>query len=258
MNITVLYKRPHLWGLFFALGFSAQVQSQSAAPFQTGESLSYELVYQWGLIWTNAGMANFTVRDTVVNNETYWHFVGHGKSYKKWDWFYAVDSKYESYSNYKLESLRFLRYGSEGSNIYDRDYHVKQDSIYYRIKDDAPESRYGVMEYRKNALDVVTAIYHCRALDFKNMTKGEKVPLNFYLDGAFYDSYLRFEGKVTWTDPRTNEEIDCILFRPSLIKGTIFKEGEHMEVYVTDDESRTPVYIETDLKVGKAKIYLLN
>ncbi len=203
-------------------------------------------------------MANFTVKDTLVNGETYWHFIGHGKSYPKWDWFYEVDSKYESFSNQNLESLRFLRRGYEGSNIYDRDYHVKQDSIYYRIADDKDEARYGVMEYRTNALDVVTAIYYCRALDFTHMTKGQKVPLNFYLDGAYYNSHLRYEGKVKWTNPRTDEVIDCILFRPSLIKGTIFKEGEHMEVYVTDDDARIPVYIETDLKVGKAKIYLLN
>lgn len=203
-------------------------------------------------------MANFTVKDTVVNNETYWHFIGHGKSYSKWDWFYEVDSKYESFSNFQLESLRFLRHGFEGSNIYDRDYHVKQDSIYYRITDDMPESKHGVMEYKKDALDVVTAIYYCRALDFHQMKKGDTVPLKFYLDGGYYDSYLRYEGKVAWTNPRTGKVINCILFRPSLIKGTIFKEGEHMEVYVTDDAARIPVYIETDLKVGKAKIYLLN
>lgn len=250
--------RPLFWGLFFALGFSLSSLGQTSLPFKKGEELKYELVYQWGLIWANAGVATFTVGDTLVEGEQFWHFTGHGKSYPKWDWFYEVDSKYESYSTTNLASLRFKRQGFEGSNVFDRDYHVKADSIYYRITDDdEANERHGVMEYKEDALDVVTAIYYCRALDFSSMTEGEKVPLKFYLDGGYYESYLRYSGEVTWKNPRTNEKIECILFKPSLIKGTIFKEGEHMEVYVTNDSQRIPVYIETDLKVGKAKIYLL-
>jgi hypothetical protein len=48
-----------------------------------------------------------------------------------------------------------------------------------------------------------------------------------------------------------------IMFKPKLIEGTLFKGGEEMTVFVTDDKYKIPVYIETPIVVGKVKVYLL-
>ncbi|MCH2199520.1 MAG: DUF3108 domain-containing protein [Flavobacteriales bacterium] len=257
MSAESKYLRAPLWSLFFLLALPSFAQEKTSFPFYKGETITYELTYQWGLIWADAGVATFTVGDTIVNNERYWRFSGLGVSYPKWNWFYKVNSLYESYASEDLTSQRFVRKGYEGSNIYDRDYHVKEDSIYYRIQDGEDFARHGVMERKAAALDVVTAIYYCRSIDFNQYAVGDKIPLLFYLDGNYYESYLRYSGIEMWEDPETDEEIECIVFKPNLIKGTIFKEGERMEVYVTNDDRKIPVYIETDLKVGKAKIHLI-
>ena len=47
-----------------------------------------------------------------------------------------------------------------------------------------------------------------------------------------------------------------IKFRPKLLEGTIFKGGDQMIVYVTDDENKIPVYVETPILVGKIKVFL--
>ena len=39
-------------------------------------------------------------------------------------------------------------------------------------------------------------------------------------------------------------------------KGTIFKEGDAMTVWVTDDENRVPVKVETPILIGTVKVYL--
>jgi hypothetical protein len=41
-----------------------------------------------------------------------------------------------------------------------------------------------------------------------------------------------------------------------LIEGTLFDEGEFMEVFVTDDKNRIPIYIEAEIIVGKVKAYI--
>ena len=47
-----------------------------------------------------------------------------------------------------------------------------------------------------------------------------------------------------------------IKFRPLLIEGTIFKSGEGMEVSVSDDKNRIPIYVEASILIGKVKVYL--
>lgn len=250
------YSKGLLWGLFSLLSLG-NAMAQKNLPFKKGEILNYELVYQWGIIWVEAGMATFSVADTVSGGQTYFKFKGYGQSYTHWDWFYKVRSTYESYADANLQSKRFLRYGQEGSRQYNRDYHVKSDSIFYKIADDKKEIRHGSLPTMKDAYDVITAIYHCRTLDFSMMTVESKIPLTFYLDGAYHPSYLRYKGKTIWKDPRDDKEYACYLFKPALIEGTIFKAGENMEVYVTADYRRIPIYIETELSVGKARIFLM-
>lgn len=251
---SITYLKGLLGGLF---SLSAVVQSSGQLPFKKGEVLNYELVYQWGLIWVEAGMATFTVSDTLAGGQQYYKFKGYGQSYTHWDWFYKVRSTYESYADKNLNSKRFKRYGQEGSYHYNRDYHVKTDSIFYKIADKDKQVKHGSLPTVKGALDVITAIYHCRTIDFSKLAVESKIPLTFYLDGAYHPSYLRYKGKQIWKDPRDDKEYVCYLFKPSLLEGTIFKAGEHMEVYVTADYRRIPIYIETELSVGKARIFLM-
>jgi hypothetical protein len=48
----------------------------------------------------------------------------------------------------------------------------------------------------------------------------------------------------------------CIKFKASLISGTIFKEGEEMTVWVTDDKNRLPLYIEAPIIIGSIRAEL--
>ena len=48
-------------------------------------------------------------------------------------------------------------------------------------------------------------------------------------------------------------EFRCIVFSPLLIEGTIFNSGNGMTVYVTDDQNRIPLLIETPILVGSIR-----
>ncbi|MGB0425147.1 MAG: DUF3108 domain-containing protein, partial [Flavobacteriales bacterium] len=205
-----------------------------------------------------AGYVDFGVNDTIVSGKKHLHFHGYGSSYSNWDWFYKVRSNYESFASLDLKSERFIRLGTEGKHYYNRDYHVKGDTIYTTFKDKNGEANYTKLYSPEPALDVISAIYYCRTLDFNSYSVGEKIPLTFYLDGSIYPSYLRFLGSETWTHPKNKTDHQCWVFKPLLIEGTVFKEGENMTVYVSKDEKKIPLYIETDLAIGKAKVFLID
>jgi hypothetical protein len=64
------------------------------------------------------------------------------------------------------------------------------------------------------------------------------------LDREIYnDVYIRYTGRSRIKGEDGNY-YNCIKFKPLLIQGTIFSDGEEMEVYVTDDRNRIPIYIE--------------
>ena len=75
-----------------------------------------------------------------------------------------------------------------------------------------------------------------------------------YLDDVVYPIYLTYLGKEKIKTKYGT--YNTLKFRPKLIEGTIFTGGEKMTVYVTDDQNKIPVYIETPIIVGTIKVYL--
>jgi hypothetical protein len=60
--------------------------------------------------------------------------------------------------------------------------------------------------------------------------------------------YVRYIGKEKISVK--SGTYNCIVFKPLLIKGTVFKGGEEMTVYVTDDENKIPVLVKSPILIG--------
>ena len=262
-----LPQRSHLFWVAFFISIcganSAPAQtcgaSKGTLPFADGEQLSYNLVYQWGLLWVPAGRVTFSVKDTLINESVGgFHFQGDGASLETWDWFYKVRSRYASVCDSACNPLKFERSGQEGSYIYDRTYDIYPgDSARFYRNDPSKESmNWPIALGDTCAYDVISAIYRVRSIDFANLNVGDSLPLRLILDGAVHDIHITYAGIKAWKDPRTGKKYRCHLIRPDLIEGTIFKAGDSMKVFVSDDRRKIPLYIETDLVVGKARIFL--
>ena len=48
----------------------------------------------------------------------------------------------------------------------------------------------------------------------------------------------------------------CIVFKPYLSSGRVFKEKEGMTVWITDDKNRIPVRAQADILIGSIKMDL--
>ncbi|MCY7327202.1 MAG: DUF3108 domain-containing protein, partial [Saprospiraceae bacterium] len=49
---------------------------------------------------------------------------------------------------------------------------------------------------------------------------------------------------------------NTLKFQPDVIAGNVFKEGEGMSVWVSDDQNRIPLLIESPVSVGSVKMVL--
>ena len=237
------------------LSFSQNKCDIQKTAFESGESLAYEIYYHWGLIWVNAGEAEFSVKHEEFAKQKLFHLVGAGNTYKSYDWFYKVRDKFDTWSDtLTLKPLRYIRNTNEGStHIYNDnsfDYHKKQAVCYKLIKDKVKKDS---VKLKDCTFDVLSMIYYSRCIDFSQYKAGAKIPISLYLDGQVYDTlYIRYLGpEKIKTDLG---EKKCVKFSPLLIPGTIFSGGEGMTVWATDDDKKIPVLIKTPIVVGEIQV----
>jgi len=225
---------------------SCEVQNTAFLP---GEKITYRVVYNWNSLWLNAGEVTFSVADGVYGANKVYHVTGEGNTYKSYDWFYKVRDTYESYIDQQtMMPLKFVR------NVYEGGYTIYNNVTFEQDKHKAI-STHGEFNVPDCVQDVLSAVYYSRNIDFSKHKINDTIPINLFLDDSLYHIYIRYLGKeVLKTQTGT---FNCIKFKPLLINGTIFRGGEKMTVWVTDDDNKIPVLVESPIIVGliRAELY---
>jgi hypothetical protein len=106
------------------------------------------------------------------------------------------------------------------------------------------------------SIDVLTAIYYARNIDFSACKINDTVSISLIIENKVYPIYVRYLGKGFYSSKEIGN-FNCLKFSPLLIEGTIFKGGEGMTVWVTDDKNKIPVYVEAPIVVGAIKVKLI-
>ena len=83
-----------LLAIFWPAWSSAQCLPASPA-FRSGEHLEYEVAYNWGVLWVNAGRAAFTVDSLGGGENGQYELDSYGESYRFYDWFYKVRDRFQ-------------------------------------------------------------------------------------------------------------------------------------------------------------------
>ena len=76
-----------------------------------------------------------------------------------------------------------------------------------------------------------------------------------FVDRETHQLFIRYLGTEIY-DHSDYGEIECYVFSPLLVEGTLFKSGEKMKVYVTKDSNVIPIYIESEIRVGSIRAEL--
>lgn len=229
-------------------------------PFKAGEVLNYQAFYNWGFIWIHAGDVQFKVTDKLYKNEPAYLFESTGNSLKSYDWLYKVRDKFQAVVDKEtLLPYFYERNTSEGGyKAYEQYiFNYPKKKIFGAIENnDVPFTR-DTLNLITCTFDVISAIYFCRSLDFNNLKINERIPITTILDNKVYNLYFRYLGKEV-IENRDKKKYRCIKFSALMVEGTIFKGGEDIMVWVTDDDNRVPILVEAKILVGSVKAYFLN
>lgn len=242
--------------LLFILSFS--LRAQLCVPhkfnFKSGEKITYRAVYNWGFIWINAGDVEFLVLDTVLQGKQVTHFKSQGWSLKQYDWFFKVRDRFESIIDSSFQPIWFERDTYEGGfMVYNRyDFYPDKKSVVIASQTSDRPFELDTLELKNCTFDVLSAIYYCRTLDFDSYKKGDKIPLTMAIDNDVFDLYIRYLGRERLLT-HDGKVYNTIRFSAMLVEGTIFKGGEDLNVWVTDDRNRVPLLVEAKILVGSVK-----
>ncbi len=249
-NYSFLYRATI--GLSFLLATPACAQDFCGlrnTSFQEGEQLRYKVYYNMGRLWAGAGEVLFSVAKEDFNKRPVYHIISDGRTYKSYDWFYKVRDRYETYIDAQtMLPLKFHRAVHEGDTRFD-------NTILFDHAHDRAVSNKGVHSVPKCVQDVLSAIYYARNIDYSGYKPGAKIPFKMFLDEKVYELYIRYLGKEKIVTKYGT--FNAIKFAPLLLEGTLFKGGEGMVVWVSDDANHIPVRIDSPIAVGSVKVDLV-
>lgn len=247
------YKALLLFVALCAGAFRASAQNEFCnshnTSFADGEKLYFKVWYNMGRIWVGAGEATFNVATESLGGKKVYHITGDGKTLKSYEWFYKVRDRYESWVDVNtMQPAKFVRNVDEGG------FKIYNNVVFNQSIGQAVTTN-GIFQVPKCVQDVLSAIYYARNIDYSTYKVGAKIPFSMFLDDKVYNLYIRYLGKEK-IETRYGT-FNTIKISPLLIEGTIFKGGEKMAIWVSDDANHLPVRIDSPILVGSIKVDLM-
>ena len=214
--------------------------------FTYGEELNYRVHY--GII--NAAKISLKVDNEAVevHDRQTFHLTADGKTLSTFDWMFKVRDRFESYMDMEyMAPVKYFKSVKE-DNYSDVDL-VFFDHDLKRIKGKKKN-----MDCPAYVQDIIGALYYARTIDFSSATKGQKFPIDIYLDQEIYNLEFKYVGKETIKSDVG--KIKCIKIKPKAVADRVFKDDESITLWVSDDENKIPIRVEASLAVGSLKVDL--
>jgi hypothetical protein len=245
--------------LSLILAVETWAQCEKLAPNYTeGEVIKYDVYYNWGFLWFDAGWVNFSVKPGKYFGKDIFYFDAIGQTRESYDWIYKVRDHYESYIDKEtLLPLWSRRQNFEGGTEVDHKYTFDWNKklAFASLRSSDKPFYTDSIKLQDCTYDLLSLIYHARNLDFTGVTVGQAIPVSTIIEDKVYNLYIRYLGKEVITD-KMDRTYRCIKFSALLVEGTIFSGGENMTVWVTDDKAHVPVIVAANIVVGSVKAYL--
>jgi len=227
--------------------------------FKSGEKLDYVITYNWFLVWTDVGGVRFEATKEKMFDQDVYNLKGTGITFSFYDWFFQVRDVYQSWvSTENLLPVYYHRDVNEDGYRIDIKYTYDYDKMlaYSEVEKTRKPYFRDTVVIPPCTYDVVSVIYQARNIDFSKFKKDEKIPFTILLDNELHQVYIRYKGREE-KKVRGVGKFKCIKFTGSLVAGDVFKGGEDLIIWVSDDENRIPVWIESPIIVGTIKARLV-
>ena len=238
-------------GLFLALAGLAFADGDEAIPFSVGEKLTYQIF--WGPFVVGRATLEVASIEPVDGHNCY-HLIAKAKTSGIAEWLFPVDSTVESWLDcVGLFARKYHEDRTEGKHHKDNDTHYD-----YVANETVTKSRVNGHEKRSSldqpVQDVISSLYFVRTQ--KLMLDAEQT---FQLSAANtnYTVVIRPDlRKSMWVRPVG--EVPALRIEPTPTLSIVSANKGRMWFWISDDTRRLPLLVNSELKLGNAKLVLFS
>lgn len=240
-------------------GGSETASKRKEAAFAPGERLVFVGSYGAALIPTiEAGEAVIRVTRTMMGGVPALNVYGNATVYSSFKIIFDLNDVYQTwFDESTLLPLRHSVRLREGTYRFNSDYfydwdNMEVNTVWQNLK--RPTGKEKVMPLTAKSFDAVALFYNLRCEDISQFEIGEPMTLELVLEDTIRSityKYLgkeqrRFRGLGTFNTLK----FSCTIATSS---GESFKDGTELFLWVTDDQNKMPLYVESPIKIGSVK-----
>ncbi len=252
------YILPVIFYLLSSLQASAQCDRVNTA-FKAGESLEYDLYFNWKFIWVKVGSANYKIRKDDYEDEKALRTDLLFKTNKRASALFRMNDTLISYATPTLRPLYFRKGAFEGKR-----YTV--DEVWYSYKDTTNILKQRFLNHRGEIHDTIHISTECtydmlsmlnlaRSFDASEYKPGHRIYFPMATGKKVEEQILIYRGKEEF-EANDDKTYRCLVF--TLLDYDVKdEEKEMLRFYITDDANHLPIRIDFFLNFGSAKAFFV-
>ncbi len=256
-NITRFITLCLLTALIGANRMQAQCSAENTA-FDSGETLMYDLYFNWKFVWVKAGTASMSIRSTKHNGRPAYkaHLITRGST--RADKFFVMRDTLVAYIGHDLVPYLYEKRALEGHRYsIDRavySYPSGQCHVELSRKVRGKADATGTYTGNVCAYDMLSMMLRARSFDASGFKKGHRIKFMMADGKKCEQKVIVYRGKKTFKMENTGTKYRCLVF--SFLETEDGKEKEIVTFYITDDKNHLPVRLDMNLNFGTAKAFL--
>lgn len=245
-----------------SLNGQAQCSKVNNIYFQAGEELIYDLYFKYGLINTKAGVSTLTTTSQKYNGVDAYKMVMTAKSSGVVNKMFSINDTLSAFTTKDLQPLAFVKNAKEGGDhtLENLTYSYKNGTTSVHAK----RVKNGTLRFDETITaqsciyDLVSVVFYARTLDYSKMKKGDEVRVDFLSGKKKGYMLIEYQGLET-IEANDKKKYSCMKLVLSVVspnKDTFEDKEESMKVFLTNDNNRMPVRLDSKLKFGSTRAML--
>ena len=236
---------------------SANAQcTRTNLAFQAGETLTYDLYFNWKFVWVKAGTAHYKVSNSTYAGKASLRTDLLFQGSKRLNAVFPMKDTLISQMTPELVPLYFRKGATEGK-------HYTVDEVWYSYPGGKSHvnqkflNRHGKWSSTEHEssecnYDMLSILNVARSFDPSTYIPGHRIHFPMATGTKVEPQTLIYKGKENF---KANDDVTyrCLVF--SLLDYESKKEKELLRFYITDDLNHLPVRIDFYLRFGTAKAY---
>lgn len=233
----------------------------AAQLYHPGEQLFYRVSYKARMFPnTEVGAVEVKTTEDTVDGKTYYKVEGLGRTLPTYRWFFNLEDVYSVWvDTVQLRPVRFV------SDIHEGDY-TFQSYYTYDWPDSTVRTRWRSrqnpfaekqMPLGTESMDPIALFFNLRSASAEDFHVGEPATLEMVLQDTIRRLHYRYLGREN-KKIRNMGRFRTLKFECQLgtTEGYSFTDGTIFTLWISDDENKIPLYIESPVKIGSINAYI--